>query len=431
MRIPHAVLPKLRLIVVLVFVAACTLFSGYLWVQMGGQIKGVTSTGYRVAVELPDVDNLVYDSDVMVAGVKVGKVRELELTDGRARAVMQIRPPAAPLHEGATVQLRAKTLVEESYLEIVDGHGPELPDGIALPASALKPSVQLHDVLTSLDPKTRAALGSLVRSTADGTAGRREDIDRALTGLGALGREGHDALDALAAQSEDLTALARETTTLLQALDARQGRLVQIVEDTDRLAGATAGGRAELEATVRRAPALLAGAGRASGKLTELSTALAPVAADLDAAAPHLSRALTELPPTARDLRGVLPALDGTLLRAPATLTRVPAVSDDARALIGTSRVALADVNPMLGYLQPYGRDIAAFFTNWAAMMQQQDPNGHYVRVFHVYNEQSLKGNPVDLNRVLDKSNAYPRPGGAAAPGPFQGRYPRVQRDRP
>jgi phospholipid/cholesterol/gamma-HCH transport system substrate-binding protein len=365
----------------------------------------------------------------MIAGVRVGKVRALEERNGKAHTVMHLRPPATPLHEGATVQVRAKSLVEESYLEIVDGRGRELPDGSRLPASAVISSVQLNDLFTSLDPKTRAALGEAVRSFGAGTKGTRADIDRALTGLG---REGHDALDALAAQSDDLKALTRETTTLLQALDTGHGQIASLVSDADRLTRATAGGRADLEATLRQLPGVLSSANATTGKVTELSQALGPVAADLDAAAPHLSNALSQLPATSRDLRELLPALDGTLDRAPATLQRVPAVSNDARELIPTLRVTLADVNPMLSYLQPYGRDIAAFFANWSAMLAQRDVNGHYLRVSTVFNEQSVSNFPIESHvAVLDKSNAYPKPGQAANPGPFTGRYPHVDREQP
>jgi phospholipid/cholesterol/gamma-HCH transport system substrate-binding protein len=47
-----------------------------------------------------------------------------------------------------------------------------------------------------------------------------------------------------------------------------------------------------------------------------------------------------------------------------------------------------------------------------------------------VLNEQSVRGLPVDLNRIapLNKRNPYPAPGQSANPGPFTGPYPRVER---
>jgi phospholipid/cholesterol/gamma-HCH transport system substrate-binding protein len=122
MKIPHAALPKIRSTVVITFVALCALFFGYLWTNMGGTIPGVSGKGYRVTLELSDADNLVYDSDVMVAGVRVGKVRELESENGKARVVVQLDDEGVvPLHEGATVRIRSKSLIEETYLEVQDG----------------------------------------------------------------------------------------------------------------------------------------------------------------------------------------------------------------------------------------------------------------------------------------------------------------------
>lgn len=433
MRIPHSSLPKLRLLTVIVFALFCCLVFGWLWVKMGGQIKGVTTDGYFVGASVPDADNLVYDSDVMMAGVRVGKVRDLKLKDGRATFQMQLEDEVAPLHEGATVRVRAKTLVEETYLEIVDGDGEKIDDGETLPASAARKSVQLGDVLKDLDPKTREALSGTLQALGKSTVGRRNDISGVMTALGDLGREGHDAVDALAAQSEDLEVLATQSAKVLSALDTRRGRIAQLVRDARDLTAATAGGRKDVETTLRRLPGLLHSAEAASGSLTDLGGALSPVAANLDAVAPDLTAALRELPGTTRDLRRLLPSLDNVLDRAPGTLRRTPVLAKDVSDLVPPLRVDLADVNPMLAYLKPYGRDLAAYFTNVGAQFTHgEDVNGHYARVFTIFNEQSIKGLPIpSLNKgLLDKSNAYPGPGEASRPGPYDGTYPRVRQGK-
>ncbi|MEV4731854.1 MlaD family protein [Saccharopolyspora sp. NPDC049426] len=430
MKIPYSALPKVRLTVLVAFFSLCTVFFGYLWVNSGGRIPGISSNGYQAAINLSDVDNLVQESDVVIAGVKVGKVREVQSREGAARIVMNLKNEVAPLHEGATVRVRNKTLVEETYLEIADGTGQALPDGVTLPDQAARPSVQLNDVLASLDPPTREALGSTIRSLGTATEGRREDVSRTLTGLGKLGRQGNDALDALAAQSEDLKKLVPQTTVLLQALDTRRGQIATLVEDANRLTQATASGSGDIEAAMRQLPEVVASAQAASTNLTELSHALQPVAKDLDTASPDLSRALQELPATARDLRGLLPALNGTLDAAPNTLQRVPVVSRDVKSIIPPARVVLADLNPSLAYLNPYGRDIAAFFSNVSSQFAQRDVNGHYLRVFAIFNEQTVRNSPLNTNKgLLDKSNAYPQPGQAANPGPFAGPYTRIPQE--
>lgn len=426
MRIPAAALPKVRLGVVLAFLLACAAVFLALWTRMGGQLGPLTD-GYRLTASVSDVQNLSYDSDVRIAGVLAGKVRGLETQGGSARVVLQLQDDVAPLHQGATLRLRSKTLIEETYLEVVDGTGPELPDGAALPAAAELPSVQLDDVLRTLDEPTRAALQSAVQSLAPSTAGRTSQIRSALSGLGEVGRDGRTVLDALAAQSQDLTALSRETSVLLSALDGGQGDLARLVASAQQLSSVTSARAGDIEASVQRLPDVSRAALAATGELQRLTTSLAPVAADLRQAAPDLDAALVELPATARELRAALPAVQQVLDRAPATLDRAPRLAENGRRLVPPARVALADVNPMLAYLQPYGADLAAFFTNVSGNMRQSDANGHYLRAFVIANEQSVRSLPYATNAgSLDKSNAYPAPGQAARPGPFEGSYTRV-----
>lgn len=431
MKIPYTFMPRIRAVTVLAFVVACAVFFGYLWMNMGGVIPGVSKSGYRVSFEISDVDNLVYDSDVMVAGVRVGKVRELEEENGTAKVVVQLDDESVhPLHEGATVQVRSKSLIEETYLEFTDGTGDEIPNGGSLPPKAVEVGVQLDDVLKTLDKKTRRSLGKSLRSVGTATHMTKEDLSRVMSGLGALGREGHDVLGALSAQSQDLKAMVRSTSKLVRAVDTGHGRVVDLVDEADQLAGVTADHRKQVRSTVRQLPAVLDHAENATGSLTRLARDLTPVTHDLATASPALNRALVQLPAVTKDLRGLLPSLDASLDRLPGTLEPLPGVAKDVSDLVPSLRVDLADLNPMLAFLKPYGGDLANFFTTWTAMLSQRDANGHYLRIFPVLNEQSLKGVPVPLNHgFLDKSNAYPKPGEATDPGPFEGKYPHVERD--
>jgi phospholipid/cholesterol/gamma-HCH transport system substrate-binding protein len=424
-------MPVVRLVSLLVFTAVCALVFGYLWVNSGGKLPLISQPGYQVGLRMDKVSNLVNDSDVMVAGVKVGKVEKLSVDGGKAAITMQLNS-SFPLHQGAAVQVREKTLVNETFLEITDGTGPALASGTQLPDAAGKPATELDDVLASLDPKTRDALAGSVRSLGASTAGSKASISQALQGLGDLGREGKTALDALAAQSQDLQQVTGSTAVLLAALNNRQGQIGQLVEDADRLAQSTSDNSGPVQEIMRKLPGLLDTTRNATGGLRNLSGALAPVASNLNAAAPDLSAALAELPQTSADLRGLLPALNGVLTAAPDTLTRVPAVSDDLRALIPGLQVDLSDLNPMLGFLQPYGHDLAAFFTNFAQTLATGDVNGRAFRVFSINNEQTLKNYPLDTNiGPLNKFNPYPLPGAAVNPGPADNPYPHVNPEPP
>jgi phospholipid/cholesterol/gamma-HCH transport system substrate-binding protein len=384
-----------------------------------------------VSLDMPHVSNLVYDSDVMIAGVKVGKVASIGVHGNDAHVSMRLTSNA-PLHQGATVQVRAKTLVQETYLEIKDGHGPAIANRGTLPTGAVKPYTDLNAVLKSLDPATRKALGGLVVRLGATTAGTRQSIAQALSGLGALGTQGKTVLDAIAAQSADLKRLTGGTAALLAALNTRHGEIAAAVRNANALTRATSGESTEISAAMRQLPSLLANAQNAGTSLETLSTDLAPVAANLRAAAPDLNAAIARLPRTSADLRGLVPSLNSVLTRAPATLNRVPQAVDDLTRLIPDLQVDLADLNPMLGYLEPYGHDIAAWFTGFAAALSTGDAASHMAQAMLVFNEQTITGLPINTNLGgLSRANPYPAPGSNTHPGPWRGTYPRVKPEKP
>jgi phospholipid/cholesterol/gamma-HCH transport system substrate-binding protein len=340
--------------------------------------------------------------------------------------VFSLDPAVAPLHEGVKIRLGARSLVEESYLDITDGDGTEIGDGTTLPGEAVQPSVQIHDVLRSLDDPTREELGGLLRALDPATAGTQEQVSATLTGLGDIGREGATAIDALAAQSEQLKSLSRNLTTVLDALDTGEGRVASLVSDAQRLTAATADRQEALADSVRRLPGVLDSARNGADGINRIATALGPVAADLRSAAPFLDSALVQLPDTTNDLRGLLPHMSGVLDRAPATLERVPTLGEDVRAVVEPARTMLADLNPMLGYLGPYGRDFAGYLANFNAVLQYTDEKGaHYLRLIPVLDERAQTPAPI---QVTGYDNPYPAPGAGSLPGPFTGQYPRVER---
>lgn len=421
--------PVKRLAVVVAFATLCGAIFSFLWTNSGGKVP-LVGGGYQVTVDLPQVANIVYFSDVMVAGVKVGKVVEVVERGDSARVVMELDESVTPLHTGATVQVGAKSLVEESFLEITDGDGAELPSDSLLPPGSGHAATQLDDVFKSLDAPTRASLQRVLRALGAGTAGNKEAIAAAVRGLGDLGREGRTVLDALAAQSGDLEGMTRSATRILTVLSDRRLQLSSMVSDANDLMAVTAGQQEDLSEVMQALPPLMTTARESSDDIRRLSRALSPVARNLTIAAPYLTTALRELPATTRDLRATVPVLSTVLDRAPSTLELVPALAADIDGLVPPASEVLADANPMLGYLAPYHRDLAGFFANFAQTLALGDVNGKAFRVMTVVNEQSYNGWPFSTNiGPLDRFNPLPGPGSLDDPAPWGGdNYERVER---
>jgi len=423
--------PLSKLLTVGGFVAVFVVGFVFLWDRMEAPVPGfMAEDEYQVTFRSTDVKNLKEGSPVSIAGVDVGTVTDEFNRGSQTEVTLELSDDVAPLHDGATVRIGIKGLVGSFYVGVVDGHGSVIADGTTLPKDAVKPAVDIDELLNMVDADTRAALRGTVRSLGSATKGTAGDLRALMTGLGKLGREGHTALDAIAAQSESLKSLTRETTTLLNALDTGRGQIADVVRNAHRLTEATAGQRGNLATTMRAMPALLDSTHEATGKLGELSGSLAPVAADLNRAAPDLNKALLQLPAVTSDLRGALPALRGTLDAAPATLDRIPTFGSDVRALVPGADLMLRDVNPMLAYLQPYGRDIGAMFANFGASKDVLIDGVRPVRLAPIFNSATFRGNPLPITAdPLHWNNPYPEPGTADDPAPFKGEYPRVERE--
>lgn len=426
MRIPHTVVPRLRGATVVAFVALCAVIFGFLWTQAGGRIPLVSQSGYQVTIPMRDIDNLVFQSDVRVAGVEVGQIEEIDIDGPTAKVTLELDESVAPLHEGAVVTVRNKTMIEETYLEIRDGDGEPYPDDASLPAAAGRGSVQLNDVLTSLDAGTRKDLSGLIRSGGASTRGTRDDVDAVLAGLGDLGSNA-GALDALAKQSADLRSLVRSSALVLDSLDVQQGRIVDLVRDAQTLTSVTSRHEHDVEELMRALPPLLERTEVAGESLRTLADPLGTVATHLRGASGDLNAALLELPATTRDLRGMVPSLDRTLTWAPATLQRLSPFQQATEPLVDTLQVNLADLNPMLEYLQPYGHDVASYWANFIGFVSSSDSNGPIARVKPIFNANSVNlGVPLTPGTMY---NPYPAPGAHNSPRDFRGDYPRIEED--
>lgn len=366
MRFSAKQLSAARTATVLAFVGGMLTILVVLYVKFGGSLPGVTNTGYKIDAQIPDVQNLVRDSDVEMAGVPIGKVIGLSASGPTDRVTMVLHHNA-PLHQGATLQVRAKTLLNETYVQIVDGNGPALPSGTDLAATAVHSETTINDVLNSLDPTVRAKTATLIEELQAATAAQGGNLDQTLAALGDVGRNGGTVFDILANQSGDLQQLVKQTATLLGVLDEGQGQIAQLVTSAQQVNQTTAAAQASVAGTIQALPGLMQAIGGASGSVQTLSTTLQPIAANLAAAAPSLNLDLAELPGVTTQLRQINPALQSVLVAAPATLGPVQTTASDIDTFNPSLAYTLSELNPMVEYLAPYKADIASFASNFGA----------------------------------------------------------------
>jgi len=110
------------------FVIIGIVLIGYMSMKVG-KLHLSSANGYDVQVLLDSAAGLVEDVSVEIAGVEIGRVRKIQLKDGRAMLTLHIRPDIV-LRKDARVMIRTKGILGDKYIEIQPG----TPDAPAIEA---------------------------------------------------------------------------------------------------------------------------------------------------------------------------------------------------------------------------------------------------------------------------------------------------------
>ena len=101
------------------FVLVGLIILGYMSFRVGEYGFGLKK-GYPVNVVFDNVAGLEKDASVQIAGVEVGRVEKIRLTDGKALVTMRIIPDVK-LARDVTASIKTHGILGEKYIEIVPG----------------------------------------------------------------------------------------------------------------------------------------------------------------------------------------------------------------------------------------------------------------------------------------------------------------------
>jgi phospholipid/cholesterol/gamma-HCH transport system substrate-binding protein len=344
---------------------------------------------YQLKTELPDAANLVKGNDVRIGGTRIGAVTNITPVthrDGSVAAVltMKLEPTVKPLPVDSTVLIRTRSALGLKYVEITKGHSRRgFQDGATIPLRNARPQpVEIDQVLSTFDDRTRAASQSNLTEFGNGLAGRGQDLNRAI---------------------EVLNPLLTNLVPVMQNLSAPQtrlGRLVTSLGRTARVVAPSAETQAALLGNLDTTFRALANVSRPylQDSITGGPPALDRAIKDFPKQRPFLANTealFSELRPGVRALRRAAPDLSAALQVGTPTLKRSVAFNkrleptfaalqrfaDDPLVSLGvkdlTSTASI--LAPTIAYLTPVQtvcNYATLYFRNVSNLLSVGDSNG-------------------------------------------------------
>lgn len=198
------------------------------------------SQDVTVSARFADANGLLSGSEVEVAGRQVGQVTGIGSQGNQALVTMRVRHDLAPIRSGTQASIRYSTLLAEKYVELRPSKsGAPLGDR-AIPSARTVTPVDFDQFLSTLDPKTRQLVDTLIQQTAGGVAGRQATINDLLDQLHGLSFEGYTFLQTVDSHRADVAAtianLALVSTRLAQSQDQLAGFIGSLNDVTATLA---------------------------------------------------------------------------------------------------------------------------------------------------------------------------------------------------
>jgi phospholipid/cholesterol/gamma-HCH transport system substrate-binding protein len=291
---------------------------------------------------------------IMISGIQVGKVGEVNLINGRAVVRMDIEPEYAELiHEDATLLLRPKTGLNDMVIEVDPGtRGETPPEGATIPMAQTAPNINPDEVLATLDADTRDYLTLLLQGGAAGLGGQGRQLSAGLRRFEPTARDLARLGRALAKRRRNIRGVIHNFRLVAEELGSSDAQLARFVDASNAALGAFASQQdalaqsvAELPPTLRSTRANLARANELSVTMAPALLALIPQAVELQPALESAQNLFTDtLSPLRDQIRPFTRQIQPTI-------RHLNQASDPLRRTAAGSRAAFGDLNNFLAKL--------------------------------------------------------------------------------
>jgi ABC-type transporter Mla subunit MlaD len=430
--------------------AACCVALALIVVATGSGDDG----SYRVRAIFNNAAFVIPGMDVKIAGVRVGAIESLDLTDdNKAAVVLNIEnPDYHDFRENAFCRIRPQSLIGERYVDC----RPEepLPAGMTqpallqpissgagegeylLPSSRTATSVDIDLINNVMRLPFRERFTIILNEFGTALAGNGEELNAALKVTDPALKEFGDVLGILARQNKELGALAENGSKVVTSLASERTRISGFINSSGYTAEATAEESASFTENLQKFPGFLQQLRPTMNDLASFSRNATPVFTDLNRAADSINTFTLGAP--AFNEAGI-PALeslgDTADVGGPALVSSLPLVQK-LGPLGANAKPAVTDLAALLNSLKKNGgiEQLMTVIYNTTGSMNGFDEYGHYVRArltttscqsFRIKNDINCNANFV-LGSGSGNASAAPqraarkvsRPAAAVAPKP-------------
>jgi phospholipid/cholesterol/gamma-HCH transport system substrate-binding protein len=346
---------------ILGLVAIAVVVGGYILHEQRLRFPLVQDKPVRMNVELDTAQAVTpgQGQTVQVAGVRIGDIADVTLRGGRALVGLDIdRQYADLIHRDATAQLRPRTGLKDMYIQLFPGkQGDPVKPGFTIPIANALTDVDLDEILSTLDARTRDYLTLLANGAGEGLRDKGGALAELLKRYGPtvhdLGRVSHEV-------ARERVALRRLVTSLAQvngALAQRPQDLTRLVSGAARTLRAIGAEDAQLREAAGALPSTLQTATATLNAVTPFANELGPTTRTLLPAVRELETVNAAVSPFAREATPIVRDKIRPFVRK-----AVPVVKDLAPAARGLARTfpeleRNAKVLNTLGNMLGYNRD--------------------------------------------------------------------------
>jgi phospholipid/cholesterol/gamma-HCH transport system substrate-binding protein len=295
---------KATIVKLTAFIVVCLGFTAYLGFTIGNirlENFGPFDDSYELTATFDDVTGLLVDDNVKVAGVRVGKVKGIEIDKGKAVVRFQVRN-GLKLAADTQAAVRWRNLLGQRYVYLYPGTAPDvLDDGDRV--ARTRSVVDLGELFNRLGPIVQAIDPQQVNTFLDAVVGaldgNQAKVSQAIDDLARVA-------GSLATRDEAIGRMIENLDTVAGAVTSREQQIKVVLDNLVTLAQTFSRNTDVLDRTVDELGDFTDNLGfllsRNRTQIESILSGLRVLTDEIDNKLPTLDSALTDLDETAKRL---------------------------------------------------------------------------------------------------------------------------------